>query len=206
MQQILMYLQHHLIHLIYYLPKFAVLKDRKEKTLKISKLSIMKVTKKELSPLRIKRIREQGYTCQNDQEISNLAFGNRFAYQFCLSLLFLGVLFANIPLLSAMLIIAFFGVVLPNHPFDYIYNYFLRKLLSLPKLPNRSPQLKFACALASIFITVTIVLFHSNNIVVGYIVGSTLLSVAFLVSTFDLCIPSIIYNTIQKKILTKKNN
>ena len=46
----------------------------------------MKTEKLNLSPVRINRIRAQGYEHQTDQEIANLAFGNRFAYRLCVSI------------------------------------------------------------------------------------------------------------------------
>lgn len=149
-----------------------------------------------LSQIRIIRIREQGYTCQTDAEIRELAFGNRFAYRLCLTFLIIGVAFANIPILTFMMLIAFFGVVLPNHPFDYIYNLVLRKKMNKPELPPRSNQLKFACSIATLWIGGTIYLFFSGLTSWGYISGTSLIGVASLVSTIDFCIPSKIYNAL----------
>jgi hypothetical protein len=155
-----------------------------------------------ISNKRIQRIKAQGYFKCSDQEISDLSFGNRFAYILCTSILIIGVATANIPILIAMGSIAFLGVVLPNHPFDYIYNYWLRYSLHKPKLPTRSIQLKFACSMATAFIATTIYLFSSGYMTAGYVVGSLLIVVATLVSSIDFCIPSIIYNSV---ILKKKN-
>lgn len=149
-----------------------------------------------LSKTRINRIREQGYVKQTDAEISSLAWGNRFAYILCTLLLGLGITFANIPLLGAMLVVAIGGFILPYHPFDYIYNRLLAKPPHLPKLPRRSEQLKFACLLASIWIATDIYLFSSGFIMAGYILGSSLFVVAFTVSFFDFCLPSVIYNSL----------
>jgi len=155
--------------------------------------------KTKLSIKRIGRIREQGYNCSN-HEIAGLAIGNRFAYQLCTSLLLLGVVFANIPLLIVMFGVAFLSIILPNHLFDYIYNHAIRHCFKLPKLPPRSKQLKFACSIATIWIAATIYFFYQELFTAGYIAGSSLLFVAILVSTTDICIPSIIYN----KLFIKK--
>lgn len=159
----------------------------------------MKTIGKVLSVTRIKRIREQGYFNKSDQEIIDLAFGNRFAYRLCTTLLALGVILANIPILCAVLCIAFMSVMLPHHPFDYIYNHALSKRLQLPKLPPRSPQLDFACSIATIWTGTTIYLFHSGYDLAGYIVGGAFLIIATMLSTIDLCLPSIIYNSIFRK-------
>ena len=149
-----------------------------------------------ISNRRISCIRAQGYFNQSDQEVSDLSIGNRFAYQLCTVILILGVATVSIPLLSVMTAIAFFGVILPNHPFDYIYNFGLRQVLKKPKLPKRSKQLKFACGIATIWLLATIYFFHSGQIMAGYILGGMLAAVASTVAATDFCIPSTIYNLI----------
>jgi hypothetical protein len=154
----------------------------------------MKNQHSKLSSVRINRIKAQGYFNYSDTEIADLAFGNRFAYRLCTSILAIGVIMGNIPVLTAMLTVAFFGVVLPNHPFDYIYNYVLRQRMNKPKLPPRSIQLKFACSLATTFIAITIYLFYNNYQIAAYIVGGQLVAVAAMVSTIDYCLPSVVFN------------
>jgi hypothetical protein len=150
----------------------------------------------QLSETKINWIREQGYFKFSNAEIRELAFGNRFAYGVCTSLLIVGVAFANIPLLFIMMVVAFLGIVLPNHPFDYFYNLVLRTKLNKPKLPPRPKQLKFACTIATLWIGGTIYLFYSGLATWGYIAGASLIVVAGLVSTIDMCIPSKIYNAL----------
>jgi hypothetical protein len=164
-----------------------------------SKSKKMKTDAK-ISTARINRIRAQGYTTQTNQEISELAFGNRFTFQLCTALLTIGVATASIPVLSVMFILAMLGVILPNHPFDYIYNYAVAPLMHKPKLPKRSPQLKFACSIASFSIAAIIALFYTGNATAGYVIGGMLIAVALTVATFDFCIPSMIYNALFPKI------
>jgi hypothetical protein len=151
-----------------------------------------------ISPSRVRRLKVQGYRNFKDYELSKLAFGNRFAYVLCSTLLLIGVITSNILLLSVMLFIAIFGILLPYHPFDYIYNGLISNLMNKPKLPPRSKQLKFACIIATLGIASTIFLFYAGLTLAGYITGGSLFLVAFLVSTTDICIPSIIYNFIFK--------
>lgn len=150
----------------------------------------------------------QGYIKQTDAELSELAFGNRFAYRLCTTIVIIGVVSSSIPVLSAMLIVAFFGIILPYHPFDYIYNHLLAERMSKPKLPRRSKQLKFACTIATIWIASTIFLFYTGYALAAFVVGSLLIGVALLVSTTDYCIPSLIYNTLspQKDNVVKEKS
>lgn len=149
-----------------------------------------------LSKKRIQNIKAQGYFGYSDQQISDLSVGNRFAYSFCSILLTIGVLTVNIPLLSFMLLIASLGIVMPNHPFDYIYNSFIAGLLGRPKLPSRSKQLKFACTMASMTIALTIYFFASSYLLAGYLAGLSIVFASAFVSITDYCIPSVIYNKI----------
>lgn len=158
----------------------------------------MKKDQSLISATRIKRLRVQGYGNYSDETISELAFGNRFAYILCSSILVIGIITANIPILATMMIIAFFGVVLPYHPFDYIYNYLIRGIINKPKLPRRSKQLKFACGIATVWIAATIYLFYAGFTIAGYIAGAVLSFVAILVSITDVCIPSLIFNFLFK--------
>ena len=147
-----------------------------------------------ISPFRIKCIRKQGYFKYSDSEISGLAFGNRFAFILCSAILAIAVGTAHVPLLGFMMVVAFFGVILPYHPFDYIYNHLLRQPMKKPQLPPRSKQLKFACIIATAWLAVTIYLFYTGLLMAGYVLGTLLFGVAALVSTTDVCIPSMIYN------------
>jgi len=151
-----------------------------------------------LSQKRIKRLKVQGYCGISDSGLSELAFGNRFAYILCAIVVFFGVAMANVPLLSFMTVVAFFGIVLPNHPFDYIYNLFVRKLIRKPKLPPRSKQVKFACLIATLWLVLTMVLFFFKYRIGGYVLGGILFVLAFTVSVTDICIPSMCYNYLKK--------
>jgi hypothetical protein len=153
-----------------------------------------------ISPSRIARIKSQGYdTGFSDEEISQHAVGNRFAYQMCTLLFTTGIILINIPLLSIAAIIAFLAAILPYHPFDYLYNYGVRHWISRPRLTHRTPQAKFACGIAAIWLGIIIYLFYHNHFVWGYVLGGVLFLIAILVSTIDFCIPSLIYNRLFRR-------
>ncbi|NRA10782.1 MAG: DUF4395 family protein [Crocinitomicaceae bacterium] len=151
-----------------------------------------------LSEKRIHRIKCQGYSGYSTTEISALAFGNRFAFILCAVLLCIGVALANIPILLTLMGLSFLAIVLSYHPFDYIYNNVLRGPLNKPRLPHRSPQLKFACSIAIGWIAVHIYFFYNGQMLAGYISGGTMLIVPMLASSIDFCIPSTIYNYLFK--------
>ena len=145
-------------------------------------------------PIRRRRLEAQGYHGLTDTELNDFKVGIRLAYYLCGSLVILGLLLTNLKILGIAMVIALLGILPPYHPFDYFYNYLFRHLIHKPKMPPRSNQGRFACGIASIWLSGVIYLFYIGQAVWGYIAGGTLVFVATLVSTLDLCIPSIIYN------------
>jgi hypothetical protein len=170
------------------------LKQRNFKRETMENLQVKK-TNCQISPARISRVKTQGYdTGFTDEEISVHAVGNRFAYQVCTLLFATGLILTSIPVLTVAAIIAFSTVILPYHPFDYLYNNSIRHWLDRPKLPRRTVQAKFACGIAAIWLAMIIYLFSVSLTLWGYVMGGVLLIIALLVSTLDICIPSLIYN------------
>jgi Domain of unknown function (DUF4395) len=151
-----------------------------------------------LSPTTKKRLMVQGYNCYSDAELSQHQFGIRFAYYLCDSLVLIGLLLSNLWILAAAMFIAFLGWLLPRHPFDYLYNSVIRKMLDKPELPPRTKQVRFACGIATVWLAGTILLFHYGLFFLGYLLGGLLVAVATLVATTDICIPSMIYNALFK--------
>lgn len=148
-----------------------------------------------ISAVRRYHLKEQGYYRGfSEEEISLHAVGHRLAFQVCLTIFTLGLLLTNIPILVLAGLLAFFGVLLPWHPVDYLYNAVIRHWLHRPKLPPRSPQGKFACSIATAWIALVIFLFYNSHFTAGYITGGLMFLIAFTVSTTDICIPSKIYN------------
>lgn len=147
-----------------------------------------------LSPARKKRLHIQGYQCYSDEQLNEYKYGIRFAYALCTVMAAVGLIFNNLTLLTITAIVALGGAILPNHPFDYLYNYGVRHVFKKARIPHRTNQGRFACGVASVWLTVTIWSLHNQNFITGYILGGLLLFVAIFVSTMDICIPSMIYN------------
>jgi hypothetical protein len=48
----------------------------------------------------------------------------------------------------------------------------------------------------AVWLVATAIAFHSGRLILGYVLGGALTGVALLVSTTDICIPSMIYNAL----------
>lgn len=151
-----------------------------------------------LSKKRINRLRAQGFVTQNEEELSAMAFGIRFAYRACTSLLIVAILTQSITLFAVVFSIAFGGATLRNHPFDYVYNNLLSRKMGAPKLPPRARQLRFACTIATLWLGIIIYCLFTGASTTANALAILFVFVAGLLSTTDICIPSIIYNRIEK--------
>ena len=149
-----------------------------------------------------KRLHAQGYDTYTDKELSNYKFGIRFAYAGCITLVAIGLYFQSIPILTITATIAFAAAFPPYHPFDYLYNYGVRHLLGKPKMPPRTHQARFACGIASVWLVTVIYLLYTNHTMAANVLAIILFLVGALVTTTDICIPSMIYNALFKKAKT----
>jgi hypothetical protein len=138
----------------------------------------------------------QGVQGLSDEDLSTHRAGFRFAYQLCFIITLLGTALGSIPILSIAAIAAFFAMFPPNHPFDYLYNSTVRHLTGSPKVPPRTNQGRFACSIATLWLSLTIYFFATGLTVAGTVMGAALLIPAGLVGFFDVCLPSMLYNII----------
>jgi hypothetical protein len=156
----------------------------------------MRIFMQTISSTSKKRLEEQGFRGYSDEEISKLRFGIRFAYVLCGTIVLIGLVFKSMPVLYVSFGIAFLGSFLPNHPLDYLYNSIFRRMVNRPKLPPRAIQARFTCTMATLMLAGIIYFFYRGMDTVAYIIGAGLLMSATMVSAFDLCLPSKIYNAI----------
>ena len=107
-----------------------------------------------------------------------------------------GTATASPRILLALVPIAALAAMFPVHPFDLIYNYAIRHVTKTASLPKRGAPSRFACGLGAVWLVATAWAFLSEYSTLGYILGSSLTGVGLLVSTTDICIPSMIYREI----------
>jgi hypothetical protein len=138
----------------------------------------------------------QGVKGFSDAELALHRPGFRFAYQLCFLITLFGTAFRSIPILSIAATAALLATIPPNHPFDYLYNSTVRRLTGRPKVPPRTKQGRFACAIATVWLSATIYFFSIGLTMAGTVMGGALLIPAFLVGFLDVCLPSMLYNGI----------
>ena len=159
-----------------------------------------------ISPFCRTHLEIQGILGFSDEELRLHRAGFRFAYQLCFVITLLGTVFQSIPVLAVGAIAAFVAVFPPNHPFDYLYNLTVGRLMKRPKVPPRTNQGRFACAIATVWLSVTIYLFATGQAGAGTVMGLVLLIPAGLVGFFDVCLPSMLYNSVVYRQLKPKGS
>jgi hypothetical protein len=99
-------------------------------------------------------------------------------------------------ILLVLALIAALAAASPVHPFDLVYNHGIRHFTGTGPLPRRGAPTRFGCGTGAVLVSVTAWAFSAGHLVVGYALGGALTVVVLLVSTTDICIPSLIYRSI----------
>lgn len=91
------------------------------------------------------------FACKITSGKKSAQYGMRFSYPLYISLVALGIFLVNPYILSFAAIIALLGVILPMHPFDYVYNYAVTKLIGTSRIPGRGTEHQVNSTVALIF-------------------------------------------------------
>jgi hypothetical protein len=149
-----------------------------------------------------RRLEAQGFRGLDDATLREIGPWLRWSPVLCTLVMVTGVALGSPAILWALAATAFFGVWLPFHPFDLLYNYGARHLTGTQPLPHQGPQRRFACGIATAWLIATGWLFHTGATTLGYALGIPLILVASLVSVTHICIPSMVYNALFRPLQT----
>lgn len=124
------------------------------------------------------QLKEQWLVCGTISDKKSIQYGIRFSYPLYIAIVFLGVVLENPYLLSITLLIAFLGMILPMHPFDYVYNNGVVRLIGTNKIPGRGSELQVNSTVALVFnlCVITLILF---SIPINY----SVLSIIYVLSS-----------------------
>ena len=156
--------------------------------------------KDQLSATTRHRLDVQGFNGISDQRLAPVAPWLRLAFVLCATLAATGTVTASTALLGTLVVVAALAAIFPVHPFDLIYNFGIRHITATEPLPKRGAPSRFACGVGAIWLLGLIWAFEAGHHMAGYIFGGLLTAVAVLVSTTDICIPSMIYRAIFGKV------
>jgi len=139
------------------------------------------------------KLEVQGYCNINDQRLDETANWLRLAPAICLLGVLTGTLLQSHLILAVFAPIAALGTVLPHTPFGYFYNYVIRRFTETAKLPvNKAPR-KFACLIATVWVSATAYMFYINQVLIGQVLGIAMVFVAGMMAFRHYCIASVIW-------------
>ena len=138
----------------------------------------------------------QGFDTVDLQELVRVAPWLRLSFGLCTLLGGLGTILASPIICLVLAPLAALAAASPVHPFDLIYNHGIRHLTGTGPLPRGGVPSRFGCGMGAVLLLVTAWAFSAGHVVAGYALGGVLTAVALLVSTTDICIPSMIYRSI----------
>ena len=149
-----------------------------------------------LTPRTRRLLEIQGFDAVDVLELAPVAPWLRLAFGLCGLLGGVGTLLASPTILLVLALIAALAAASPVHPFDLIYNHGIRHFTGTGPLPKRGAPTRFGCGMGAVLVLVTAWAFSAGHQVAGYALGGALTFVVLLVSTTDICIPSLIYRSI----------
>lgn len=95
----------------------------------------------------------------------SVQYGIRFSYPVYILIVCAGVILENPFIILVTAITAFLAIKLPMHPFDYIYNHVVARIIGTSKIPARGSELQVSSIISLIFnLTVLILLALGINI------------------------------------------
>jgi Domain of unknown function (DUF4395) len=150
-----------------------------------------------LSPATTQRLRLQGFTA-DEAWLAEVALWLRPSPALCAAFAAIATVAASPSILFGLAVIAFLGAVMPFHPFDLIYNYGIRLLSGKRPLPPNGAPRRFGCAVATVWLVATALLFLDGRAAAGYTLGALFIAVAGLLSATDICIPSYVYGLLRR--------
>lgn len=88
--------------------------------------------------------------CRLVSDKQSVRYGIYFSYPVYILIVLAGILLKNPYIILVAALIAFLAIKLPLHPFDYIYNYTIAKLIGT-KIPGRGSELQVNSIVALVF-------------------------------------------------------
>lgn len=132
------------------------------------------------------------FACRITSGKQSAKYGIRFSYPLYIFLVALGVFLANLTILSLATIIAFLGVILPMHPFDYVYNA-ITKLINANKIPGRGTEMQVSSVVSLVFN-----LLVAASIVFELKLNYPVMAVIYIVSSVFIILMQLSQNTSNK--------
>jgi hypothetical protein len=149
-------------------------------------------------PTMRRRLEMQGYTGLEEGEIAHVSIGSRFAPAVCLALVIAATVSKSATLFLLLMPFALSGALLRRHPLDSLYNLVVARLTGTTPLPQHGAPRRFACGLASAFVTAIGLALATHHTVAAMVLALLMIAVAGVQVTTGFCPPSFAFRNLQK--------
>ena len=123
-----------------------------------------------LSTIR-QRLEVQGFLGLTDEELKAIGPWMRFTPTLNFTLTVISTVLSSVPLLVGLAILMSAGAIMPFHPFDALYNYFVRHITRTRPLPKSGVRRRIVFAIGNMWLLLTAVAFLLGISATGYILG-----------------------------------
>jgi len=144
------------------------------------------------------RLEAQGFTNLDDDTLRTIEPWLRVAPAVCLVWAAAGTMLESPFVLGLLVPIALTGAIDRGHPFDAIYNHYVRHRRCEPRLPVYRAPRRFACILASVLLLGSAYSFAAGDAVTGHVLGWALVAAAAVTVTTGICIASYVYRGLSR--------
>ncbi|HRI05799.1 MAG TPA: hypothetical protein PLV59_02535 [Candidatus Dojkabacteria bacterium] len=117
------------------------------------------------------------FACRVTSGRQSALYGMRFSYPLYILIVVIGVLTTNVYIIIVTSIIALMGVLLPMHPFDYIYNAIAKYIPKLDRINGRGTEMQVTSVFALLFNIIVIAMLLSE-IKINYTVLASIYTLA----------------------------
>jgi len=136
------------------------------------------------------RVEIQGFSGYRRGERASVVPWLRFTPAVSLLALLAGTALAS-PLLVFLVASAMaLGVLLPGHPWDYVYNGVVRRMTRTGPLPRSGWRRRLAFSIATPWLAATACCFHAGAVSAGYVLGVVMATLMLPLATVHLCVVS----------------
>jgi hypothetical protein len=140
----------------------------------------------------------QGFAVGSDPSICKLHSGLRFTPSLSTLWIAAGTALASPAVLLGFSVVSAFGASQRRHPFDRLYNRWIRRVSKSESLPENPPPRRFAMGLAAAWAGTSAILLVTDHRSTGVVAGALLTTAGVMVATTHLCLGSWVYRQVER--------
>ena len=142
-----------------------------------------------LSTIR-RRLEVQSFLGLTDDELKSIGPWMRFTPVLNLTFTVMATALSSISLLVGLAILMTAGAIMPIHPFDALYNAFVRRITRTQPLPKSGVRRRIVFAVGAAWLLLVTGAFLFGMPVVGYLLGGLMAALIVPLATIHFCVLS----------------